>query len=130
MPLTFGATKGGHPRRRTTRSNVSLLTGSISLPANSPPAGLPMQAKMMDDKVESCRSLRHGARAPLSQRLIRCGGRKLLYRIESGEPRPPAQPTDRPASGKLASDADSGCGSVQNRLRIQDNYLCRSLNER
>src|SRR6267378_2235790 len=30
MPITLGAAKGRHPHLRTSRSNVSLLTGAIS----------------------------------------------------------------------------------------------------
>ena len=48
MPITLGGAKVGQPRLRTTRSKVSLLTGSISrrakLAAGRPPKARPQRA--------------------------------------------------------------------------------------
>ncbi|TWI21492.1 hypothetical protein IQ26_06865 [Mesorhizobium tianshanense] len=53
MPITVGGTKRGLPRRRTMRSNVSLLTGSINplCEAGRGPAAQ-RKPKVMDDLVE------------------------------------------------------------------------------
>jgi hypothetical protein len=53
IPITLGAAKGGQPRLRTTRSNVSLLTGSISRRAKTRRwAATQGKPKVMDNKVE------------------------------------------------------------------------------
>lgn len=129
-PITVGSMGIGEPRRRTSRSRVSLLAGRLTPPARKPPCSTPDQTAAVGsilcaepcDLNFSCSFSSHrkvavlslvvGLRSALSVR-VRARPRRRTSACRWRSP-PAAQvrrdqraKLDRPAAGRLAADFDS-----------------------
>jgi hypothetical protein len=67
MPITVGAGDGGVSRRRTTRSSVSLLTGSISRRAAGCGPTSKRETEVMNQCFQSARAPCPGSNNPISK---------------------------------------------------------------